>query len=124
MRKLQILVVDDDRDFSESLADILELQGYEVQIAYSGEDAVRKLKEYNFDITFMDMNLPGKNGVESFLEIRKFNPNARVVIMTAYSANRLLDEVVENGAWGVIHKPFDIGHVLEMLGKINPMASL
>lgn len=119
MKKLHILIVEDDQDFAESMADILESQGHVVQLAVSGEEAISIFQKQDFDVTFMDVKLPGKNGVESFLEIHKSKPKAKVVMMTAYSVKQLLDEAVENGAWGVLHKPFDTEHLLEILGRIK-----
>ncbi len=119
MEKLQILIVEDDQDFAESMTDILESQGHEVQLAVSGEEAISIFQKQNFDVAFMDVKLPGKNGVESFLEIHKSKPKAKVVMMTAYSVKQLLDEAVENGAWGILHKPFDTEHLLETLGGIK-----
>jgi CheY-like chemotaxis protein len=122
--KTSIFIVDDDVDFAESMSLMLEGKNCEVKVVHSGDDAISKFRDQDFDITFMDVRMPGKNGVESFLEIRKFKPNARVVMMTAYSVNQLLDEAIENGAWGVLHKPFDMEHVLEMLNKIKPYGIL
>ncbi len=119
MEKLQILIVEDDQDFAESMTDILESQGHEVQLAVSGEEAISIFQKQNFDVAFMDVKLPGMNGVESFLEIHKAKPKAKVVMMTAYSVKQLLDEAVEKGAWGVLHKPFDTEHLLEILGTIK-----
>ena len=124
MKKLHILIVDDDRDFAESMAETLELYGHEVQLAFSGEEAVGMFRAHDFHIAFMDVRLPGKNGVESFKEIRKFMPRAKVVMMTGYSVNQLLDQAVENGAWAVLRKPFDMKQVLEMLHKIKPQGIL
>ena len=67
MNKLNILVVDDDQDFSESLTMVLESRGYAVEVAHTGEEAIRKFQDTNFDIAFMDVKLPGKDGVESFM---------------------------------------------------------
>jgi len=120
MSKLNVLVVDDDHDFAESLADMLEMRGHNVEIAFRGEDAVKIFTERDFDITFMDVRLPGKNGVESFLDIRKIKENARVVMMTGYSVEQLLDHAVQNGVWGVIHKPLNMAKVIEMLDRIKP----
>ena len=119
MSKLNILIVDDDPDFAESLADVMELNGHNVEIAFKGEDAVKIFGERDFDITFMDIRLPGKNGVESFLDIRKIKQDARVVMMTGYSVEQLLSQAVENGAWGVLHKPLKMEKVLEMLDRIK-----
>lgn len=124
MKRFSILVVDDDRDFAESLADALELVGHDVMLAFSGEDAVKIFKEHDFDITFMDVKLPGKNGVESFFEMRRMKPNARVIMMTGYSVPQLLEQAVENGAWDVLHKPLEMQRVLRMVERIKPCGVL
>ena len=68
---INVLIVDDDRDFSESLAMAVESKGFVVERAFSGEEAIEIFRERDFDIAFMDVKLPGKNGVESFMEIKK-----------------------------------------------------
>jgi two-component system response regulator HydG len=120
MRPLKIFIVDDNQDFAESLADILELDGHQVKLAFDGETAIEKFREQNFDITFMDVKLPGMNGVESFFEIRKINPQARVVMMTGYSVEQLLSQAIENGALGVLRKPLEISKLLALLEKVKP----
>jgi two-component system response regulator HydG len=120
MDTLRVFIVDDDQDFAESLALLIEGRGYQVEVAFSGEEAIAKFREQDFDITFMDVRLPGKNGTESFLEIRKFKPSARVVMMTGYSVEQLLEQAVEHGAWGVLDKPIDVHQLLEMLERIKP----
>jgi len=124
VRKLKILVVDDDKDFAEGIAESLELEGHEIQLAFTGEEAIEKFKAEDYDISFMDVKMPGMNGVESFLEIRKFKPHANVVMMTAFSVHQLLEQAMENGAIGVLSKPFDIQSVLEILNEIKPKGIL
>ena len=120
MHPLRVFIVDDDRDFAESLALLIEGRGHQVELALSGEEAIAKFREQDFDITFMDVRLPGKNGTESLLEIRKFKPSARVVMMTGYSVEQLLEQAVEHGAWGVLDKPIDAHQVLGMLERVKP----
>jgi two-component system response regulator HydG len=120
MKPLNIFVVDDDPDFAESLEDILTGAGHRVTLCFDGESAVRTFREKEFDITFMDVKLPGKNGVESFFEIRKIQPRARVVMMTAYSVEQLLSQAVAQGALGVLRKPFDTARMLGMLEDVKP----
>ncbi len=113
MKKLMILVVDDDHDGADGLSEALEFYGHDVTTVYSGEDAVEAFRKVSFDVTFMDVMMLGLNGVESFLEIRKIKPDAKVFMMTGYSARELLDEAVGHGAAGVFHKPFAIEDALE-----------
>ena len=124
MKQLDVLIVEDDQDFAESLAMVIEGRGHKVELAYDGKQAIEKFKNQDFDIAFMDVILPGMDGVESFLEVRKFKPYAKVVMMTGYSVEQLLERAVENGAWGVLHKPLDIDNLLELLEKVKPAGIL
>ena len=116
----RIFIVDDDRDFSESIAEVLEGHGYSVELAFGGEEAVRKFREQDFDITFMDVRMPGLNGVETFHEFRKIKPDTKVVMMTAYSVEQVLEEAIDNGALGVLRKPFDMEDMLSAVEKAKP----
>lgn len=120
MKALKILVVDDDEEFAEALTHVLELNGHTVETAVSGEEAVRKFRDDDFDITFLDVKLPGMNGLECFMQIRRVKPTARVIMMTGFSVPHLLDRAVENGAWAVLRKPLDIPKMLSMLEAIQP----
>jgi len=118
MKQTRVFIVDDDKDFAESMAMVLESRNCIVEIAASGEEAIDKFRFQNFDIAFMDIKLPGKNGVESFMKIREFKPHARVVMMTGYSVEQLLDQALENGAWDVLKKPMNMKKVLEIIENI------
>lgn len=120
MTPLKIFIVDDNQDFAESLADLLQLDGHQVELAFDGETAIENFRGQNYDITFMDVKLPGMNGVESFFEIRKINPQAKVVLMTGYNVEQLVDQAVENGALGVLLKPIGMPQILEQLEKVKP----
>ena len=116
---MRIFIVDDHRDVAEGLADVLRMHGHEVEVAHNGEQAIRIFKEQDFDIAFMDVMMPGMNGVESFLEIRKIKPDAKVVMMTGYSVTQLLDQAIENGAYGVLHKPVSMDEVLNSVERVQ-----
>jgi DNA-binding response OmpR family regulator len=120
MSKLHILVVDDDRDFADSLADVLHLHGHQVDVVFSGEKAMEKFREHDYDLTFMDVQLPGKNGVERFLEMRNLKPAARVFLVTGFSVQQLIDQAIAQGACGVLQKPLDLKKLLGMVGRVKP----
>jgi len=117
MKKSRIFIVDDDVDFAESLAETLESRGHVVELCHSGEEAVSRFRETDFDIAFMDVKLPGMNGVESFFEIRKDKPDAKVMMMTGYSVEELLQQAIDHGALGVLDKPLDIEAVLTAVAE-------
>jgi DNA-binding response OmpR family regulator len=117
---LKILIVDDDNDAADSLAELFEMEGHSVQVAYSGEAAVEAYRKSDFDLAFMDIMMPGKNGVESFFEIRKLKPSARVYMMTGYSVDQLIMQAIDQGALGVLSKPIDLDKVLAAIEEVKP----
>lgn len=119
-RTLRILVVDDDIDHAQSLGELFELEGHAVTVVNSGEDAIHAYRSATFDVAFMDVVMPGKNGVESFLEIRRMRPEARVFMMTGYSVEQLLRQAMTNGAMGMLSKPLDPARMLEVISEIGP----
>lgn len=107
-RSLRILVVDDDEDNAHSLGELFELEGHTAHVVHSGEEAVEAFRCEAFDVAFMDVMMPGKNGVDSFMEIRRLRPEARVYMMTGYSVEQLLRQAIDNGALGVMSKPWTL----------------
>ncbi len=112
---LRVFVVDDDVDAADSLSEVLELEGHRVTTAYSGEEAIEIFTREDFDLTFMDIMMPGRNGVESFIEIRKLKPEAKVYLMTGFSVQELLDQAIEEGVTGVLHKPVAVDDILHKI---------
>ena len=119
-RRLRILVVDDDEDNAHSLGELFELEGHEVTVAHSGEAAIAAYVNTAFDLAFMDVMMPGLNGVESFMAIRKLRPEAKVFMMTGYSVEQLLQQAMEHGAMGVLTKPIDIDKLLRSVDEVRP----
>lgn len=118
MKPLRILVVDDDHDFAEALEEALLYERHEVELAFSGEEAIRIVRQRDFDITFMDVRMSGMSGVESFREIMKMKPNANVVMITAYRGLSV-EETTAEGALGVLHKPFDPEELFSVLESLT-----
>ncbi len=84
MRGNHILIVDYDRDFAESLEEYFSLDGHEVDVCGSGEEALTKFQDQQFDLIMMDYMLPGITGGKCICEMQKIDPDARCVLMTAY----------------------------------------
>jgi two-component system, NtrC family, response regulator HydG len=116
-RPLNILVLDDDAENADALAELFSLDDHKVIVAYNGEEAIAAYKATNFDIGFFDVMMPGKNGVESFLEIKRLNLKAKIYFMTGYSGDDLLQKALDNGALGVFGKPVDLPKILDTLEK-------
>ena len=113
--KTNILVVDDLKSSRLTLGGILEDEGHNVVLAENGYQAIEATRQIPFDLIFMDIKMPGINGVQTFREVKKFNPKAAVIMMTAYSVEDLVKEAVEEGAYAVVYKPFDIEHIVNII---------
>jgi len=115
MMKTNILVVDDLKSSRLTLGGILEDEGHNVVLVENGYQAIEAAKQVPFDLVFMDIKMPGINGVQTFREVKKINPQAAVIMMTAYSVEGLVREALEEGAYAVVYKPFDMEHVVSII---------
>jgi two-component system, NtrC family, response regulator HydG len=116
-RALSILILDDNQDNADALAELLAMDDHKVQVAYNGQQAIDAYRSTSFDLGFFDVMMPGKNGVESFLEIRAEKPDAKIYFMTGYSADDLLKTAIAGGAMGVFDKPVDLQSILEIVER-------
>lgn len=114
----RILIVDDDKDHAESIADLLQLRDYDVKVAHSGEQAIELFGRFDFDVTVMDVKLPGMNGVEAFFQFRKLRPSAQVIMMTGLSVEQLIARAVEGGVVSILRKPFAMGDLIDALAQV------
>lgn len=116
--KPAILVVDDVYNDCETLADIFENNGYRVLKADSGYRALELIKERKFGLVFMDIKMPGLDGVQTFLEARKIDPDIPVVMTTGYHVHDLESKALDNGASYCLHKPFQAEEALLVAERI------
>ena len=116
---MNVQIVDDDRDFAESMGDLVAIRGHNVFIANNGEQAIQQSREEKIDITFMDVKMPQMNGVETFREMRAINPAVHVIMMTAYSVDALINEALDNGALGIVNKPLEMDNIHTFLANMS-----
>ncbi len=114
---LNILVVDDDTENADALAELFASENHKVIVAYDGNQAIEAFKTNQVDLGFFDVMMPNKNGVESFMEIRALNPAARIYFMTGFSSDVLLDKARAHGALGVFDKPTDPSALLDVVDR-------
>jgi DNA-binding response OmpR family regulator len=114
---MRLLVVEDERDLADSLAEGLRREGYAVDVAYDGEDARVKAAVYPYDLVTLDLNLPGKDGRELCRELRAAErrdgaPPPRIVVLTARDG---LDDRIgglDDGADDYVVKPVELSELL------------
>jgi len=115
--KTNVLVVDDLKSMRLSLGGILEDEGHNVVLAENGYQAIEAAKQILFDLIFMDIKMPGINGVQTFREVKKINPKAVVIMMTSYSVEDLVKEALEEGAYAIVYKPFDVKRIVSIIER-------
>ena len=118
-KPLKILVLDDHVDVAASLGEILELDGHKVTLVHNGQSAIAAYTSETFDLGLFDVKMPGMNGVDSFIEVRKVRPNANVVMMSGYADDGVIEKAIQNGARGLLRKPFEVDELMSKLGEIG-----
>ena len=117
--KPRILVVDDDKSICKLMGSILEMESYPFRVAMSGEQAMRAMKEEQFDILVSDIYLGDDSGLHLLEHIKTINADAEVIIMTAHGSMETAAHAVQNGAFDYISKPFVIDEMLGILHRIE-----
>jgi two-component system response regulator MprA len=117
MSGLHILVVDDNRDFADGLAELLAGEGHRAEVAYSGEEALEKWRHGPYDFVCMDLVLPGIDGGQT---LSRMGPGVRSIAMTAFSFRQIRETALRSGAMKVLEKPIDPGELLAIVDLIAP----
>ncbi len=103
--KPRILIVDDEKEFVETLAQRLTIREYDVTTAFSGTEAIETVKGYNFDVVILDVLMPGMDGVETLREIKKLKPLTEVIMLTGNATVETAVEGMKLGACDYLMKP-------------------
>lgn len=106
--KVNVLVVDDEKECSESIKNYLLRKGYDVDIAYSGEEAIVKVKNNKPNVIFLDIRLPGMDGLIVLKTIKGMDKSIGVIMTSALGEDRVIKEAMELGADGYLVKPFNM----------------
>ena len=107
-----IHIIDDEPIIYEVLQDLLTSEGYEVEISTNGEEALEKYASQNFDLTLLDLLMPGMDGIEVLKRLKKMDPSAVVIIITAYASIESAISAMKMGAFDYIQKPFKHAELL------------
>ena len=118
MSSTKIFIVDDELIMRKSLSGWLERDGYEVDTAESGEEAIEKLKETRFDLLLVDIKMEGISGLDVLKHVRENDPDVAVVMITAYGSISTAIEAMKNGARDYLLKPFDPDELGVLIEKI------
>ncbi len=116
----RVLIVDDEETIGLGISEILKDEGFEAAYVVSGREAVDAVKENPYNIVFMDIIMPGMNGLETFREIKKVSPDAIVILFTGYfrDAEQVIAEGVKEGMIDeFIRKPYFADEIIRSARK-------
>ena len=119
MKKPRVLVVDDQQNARITMRGLLEDLGAQVQTAEDGYQAIEGAREVPFDLAFIDIEMPGINGIQTLRELLKLRPEMVAAMVTGYGEARLVEEALKEGAVAVLLKPFDAKEISHLVYGIN-----
>jgi DNA-binding NtrC family response regulator len=111
----KVLLVDDEKDFSEALALRLEARKFQVDVAATGEIAVEKAEKQAFHAIVLDLAMPGMGGIEALKRLRELNPDSQVVVLSGHATVSKATEAMRLGALDVLEKPVDIDILVDKI---------
>jgi len=114
---VKILLVDDEEEFTNSLAQRLETRGFDVHTAYNGDDALTRVRDHEVDVVILDVLMPGKSGVETLREIKQLKPITEVIMLTGQATVDTAIEGMKLGAYDYLMKPTEINDLVEKITK-------
>jgi len=119
--KIRVLLVDDEKEFVESLSERLELRLFEVKTCFNGDDAVLLLQQEDVDVIILDVLMPGKDGIATLTEIKKLKPLTQVIMLTGNATVETAINGMKLGAYDYLMKPTETE---DLVKKINSAAKV
>lgn len=119
---MRLLVADDEKIVQDSIRLIIErehLEGIEFEAVSTGGAAIEMARTFHPDVIFMDIDMPGLNGLEAIQSIRKFSPEVITVVITAYDVFQYAQTAIRCGVYDYLLKPFTPQKIVELLNRIQ-----
>ncbi len=113
----RILVIEDDTTIRVTLRDVLQKQGYQVDLAEDGTGGLELARKRSYGLTMLDLRLPDMHGLEVLKAMRESDPDALVVVMTAFPEVRTAVDCVKAGAYDYLNKPFELDDLKEIVRR-------
>lgn len=120
-KDIRILVVDDEEHTRLGYAEVLRLDDYIVDIAENGKEGLKIAQERNYDVIVTDLRMPEMDGMTFIEKLRKFNPNVKVVVITAFGSFKSFKKMTSLGVIEYINKPVRAKDLKEAIQKVIKM---
>jgi CheY-like chemotaxis protein/cytidylate kinase len=118
----RVLLVDDEREFVQTLSERLEMRDVGSAVAYDGESALRMVEDDEPDVIILDLRMPGIDGIEVLRQVKQSRPRIEVIILTGHGSEEDRRTCMELGAFAYLQKPADIDELSETLRQANEKA--
>lgn len=115
----KVLLVDDERDFVQTLSERLIMRDMGSAVAYDGESALSMIQEEEPEVMILDLKMPGIDGIEVLRQVKSTNPDIEVIVLTGHGTEKDKDVCMELGAFAFLQKPVDIQLLSQTLMKAN-----
>ena len=113
----RILLVDDEKDFIETMAERMKNRGMDVTTTTSPVDALKKVEESSFDAVILDLMMPEMDGIETLARLNEKNPDIQVILLTGHATVEKGIEAMKLGAMDFVEKPIDLKALSEKIKK-------
>ena len=111
---IKILLVDDEKQFVDTLSERLAMRGFEARVAYDGPEALKAVEQPT-DVIVLDLRMPGMDGFEVLRNVKKSNPQVQVIILTGHGGDAEEQTAYRMGAYNFLRKPMDIDELLNSI---------
>jgi CheY-like chemotaxis protein len=118
----RVLLVDDEREFVQTLSERLEMRDVGSAVAFDGESALQMIKDDEPDVMILDLKMPGIDGIEVLRRVKATNPHVEVIILTGHGSDEDCKTCMALGAFAYLQKPVDIDALSETLKRANEKA--
>jgi len=120
----RVLLVDDEREFVQTLSERLEMRDVGSAVAYDGESALKMVEDDEPEVIILDLRMPGIDGIEVLRRVKRSHPHIEVIILTGHGSDTDRARCLELGAFAYLQKPVDIEALSETLRKANEKARM
>lgn len=122
MTAIRVLIVDDEGELAFTLAERMRLRGFDAEGVTSGEEAVDKVRESEFDAVVLDVKMPGLGGIGVIRQVKALRPALPVIMITGHGCKESADEGLEAGAFRYLMKPVQIESLVQIIREAVPSA--
>lgn len=119
MAAAKVLIVDDEVEFADVIAERMRGRGFDVDTANSGADGLERIKEKEYDAIVLDMSMPGLDGIETMKRMLAQDNTLQIIILTGYGSVKKGVEAVKQGAVDFLEKPADIDALADKVGEAH-----